>query len=276
MLSDGMMRHFKDQLLIDDSQSVVEYFYDYREISQEECLDIISEVGSNCFDYEYKSNDINTFISIGSKSACVPSLGLVNYIIQDDLEDNEIEILLNEETNIYLTNQLYTYLLGMDFVEYINEFQPEININYSTEELSRTLTFKTSKASIVVDKEISFLCNDNTLINDLKNFFSLEHEVKYNGLIDKNLKDFIENQNEYFIYESNIYKHSQEEPNNKESISYEAQIEYGNVDFSFNQLVLEETQTKFEGQVMRFDVQDFDDYEEIVEDEEKTNSDTNI
>ncbi|MBO7211841.1 MAG: hypothetical protein J6V44_12660 [Methanobrevibacter sp.] len=39
---------------------------------------------------------------------------------------------------------------------------------------------------------------------------------------------------------------------------------------------LQETQTKFEGQIMRFDIQDFDDYEEIVEDEEKTNSDTNI
>ena len=246
MLSDGMMSYFKDQLLIEGSQNYIEYFYDYEELSQEEYLDIISEVGANCFDYEFKTDNINTSITIGSKSASVSAFGLVNYELQDDLEDNEIEILLNEETNIYLTNQLYTFLLGMDFVEYINEFQPEININYSREELSRTLTFKSSKASIVLDKEISFLCNNNTLKNDLKNFFSLEYEVKYNGLIDNNLKDFIENQNEYFIQESNIYKHSQEELINKELISYEVQIEYGNVDFSFNQLVLKETQTKFE------------------------------
>lgn len=40
--------------------------------------------------------------------------------------------------------------------------------------------------------------------------------------------------------------------------------------------ILQETETTFHGQAMKFQVLDFDDYEEVTENEEKTTSDSNL
>ena len=236
MLSSGMMNYFQRELLKDSAQSVIEFQYDYVELDQDELSELYSEIGFFYFDFLYKVEDVFSNIIVNNKQIDVPACGLVNYRLNKLLNENEIIINVDEITNLKISEILRLDVLGLDFVQYINEFNPEITISLYNEEITIEKKLKAVSACFSGDQQLVFEYNNLEMKNEFVSKFVLDYELFYNGRVDDNLIDYLQNQDKYFYYEEKLYKHLGGSLVDKTQVVSEWYLEYGNVDFDICKL----------------------------------------
>lgn len=238
MLSTGMMEYFKNQLLRQESTNFLEYNYEYSKASQEDLNNISSEVGSKYFDIYYGEKDVFTNITIDEVTIDLPSFGLINYEINSIYPRDLISIKLSDEYNDILTKTLRIEVLGLDFLSYVNEFFPSILIRYFNNDLEKEIEFIVGNASIDNDVDFTFISGDEIFKNELIDLFCLEKQLKFNNFIDENFINYIDNQDNYFIKDEEIYRYEKGGLINLALIAKTNQTTYGNVDVDLNRLHL--------------------------------------
>lgn len=238
MLSTGMMGYFKNQLLRQESTNFLEYKYEYSKVSQEDLNNISSEVGSKYFDIYYGEKDIFTNITIDDVTIDLPSFGLINYEINSVYPSDLISIKVSDEYNDILTKKLRIEVLGLDFVSYVKEFSPSILIRYFNNDLEKEIEFIVGNVSIDNNVNFTFISGDEIFKDELIDFFDLEKQLKFNNCIDENFINYIDNQDNYFIKDEEIYMYEKGGLINLDLISKIKKTTYGNVDVDLNRLHL--------------------------------------
>lgn len=254
MLSTGMMGYFKKQLLKQESTNFLEYNYDYSLSSQEDLNNILSEVGSKYFDYYYDEKDLSTSVTFDEVTIDIPSYGLINYEINSIYPKDLISIKISDEYNDTLTKALRIEILGLDFVSYVNEFSPSILIRYFNNDLVKEKEFIVGNALIDNDVDFTFICGDEIFKDELIDFFDLEKELKFNNNVDENFVNYIDNQENYFIKDQEIYRYEKGGLTNLELIAKTKKTTYGNVDVDFNRLYLLNKEIEYEFDVFLPDI----------------------
>lgn len=238
MLSTGMMGYFKKQLLKQESTNFLEYNYDYSLSSQEDLNNLLSEVGSKYFDYYYDEKDLSTNVTVDEVTIDVPSFGLINYEINSIYPKDLISIKISDEYNDTLTKALRIEILGLDFISYVKEFSPSILIRYFNKDLVKEKEFIVGNALIDNDVDFTFISGDEIFKDELIDFFDLEKELKFNNNVDENFVNYIDNQENYFIKDQEIYRYEKGGLTNLELIAKTKKTTYGNVDLDLNGLHL--------------------------------------
>lgn len=237
-LSDGMMRYFQKQLITQDYSNYIEYEYEFEKIDDDDLNNIINFVGENNIDFIYSNEKVETKIIIEEKEISIPNHGLINYEYNEKVLNGVIHISLSEEANAYMTNQMRLDKIGIDFVCYVKDFVPEIEVRYQNDE--KCVFFNAIIGKIRIDNScfLTFSCSDEELIDKLKNNFDLGYQMDFSKGINEELKEFLNNNEEYFYKENNLYRYIGGKLDASNLIK-ERKTEYGNVDFTFEKLKIE-------------------------------------
>lgn len=230
-LSDGMMRYFQNQILSQNQTNYIEYEHSYKEINEEDLKIISDSVGEDNLSFSYYDEDVKTTIKIDEKGIELPNHGLINYEYNPNMIDGIINVTLNQKANSVLSTQLGIDKIGMDFVGYINEFYPDINFEYVKDNKIVSFSCLIGKIELNEDTYFSFSSSNKFLQKQLIEKFNIRKELKIN---DKVL-EYLKVNEDYFIYQDKLYKHSKDVFDSS-NLFKEKRIEYGNVDFDFNKV----------------------------------------